>query len=139
VVKVRPKYLLDTNMISEPVKAVPNRHFLQRFEQYEARLAISAVTWHEALYGAELLPDGKRKRAVTEYLRALALPVLPYDDRAAEWFAKERARLKRSGRPPPYADGQIAAIAAVNELTIVTANKADFLAFDDLEVTNWMR
>lgn len=69
----------------------------------------------------------------------MAVPVLPYDDRVAHWFAKERARLRRRGKTPPYAGGQIAAIAAVNELTLVTANKNDFSAFDDLHVVDWMR
>ncbi len=36
------------------------------------------------------------------------LPILPYDERAAEWHGEERARLKRSGRIAPFADGQIA-------------------------------
>jgi len=62
---------------------------------------------------------------------------LPYDDRAAEWHAAERVRLERAGKPAPFADAQIAAVAATNGLTVVTANLADFRAFKGVKVTNW--
>jgi tRNA(fMet)-specific endonuclease VapC len=38
---------------------------------------------------------------------------------------------------PPFIDGQIAAIAMVNELALVTSNKADFSRFKGLRVTTW--
>jgi tRNA(fMet)-specific endonuclease VapC len=38
---------------------------------------------------------------------------------------------------PPFADGQIAAIAAVHGLTLVTANVADFRPFKGLQVRRW--
>ncbi|MCA9930516.1 MAG: hypothetical protein KC419_18660 [Anaerolineales bacterium] len=61
----------------------------------------------------------------------------PYDASAAAWFAKERTRLSRMGQPPSYADGQIAAIAAANNLILVTRNVSDFAEFDRLIVENW--
>ncbi len=135
---VAPRYLLDTNVISEPAKPAPNRGFLRRFEQHLTRSAIASVTWHEALYGVEVLPEGKRRRAILEYLKSLALPVLPYDQHAAAWLAKERARLKRTGRSIPHADGQIAAIAVVHDLSLVTAKGKDFAGIEDLAVVDWM-
>jgi transposase len=48
-----------------------------------------------------------------------------------KWHAQER------GRPPSAADGQIAAIASVNDLTVVTANVKDFRRFKDLVVEDW--
>ncbi len=62
---------------------------------------------------------------------------MPYDGRAAQWHAAERARLTRIGKTPPFADGQIAAVAVVNDLTLVTANAADFANFQDLRIQNW--
>jgi hypothetical protein len=50
---------------------------------------------------------------------------------------KERARLSKRGRPPSAADGQIAAIASVNELVVVTANVKDFRRFKDVVVKDW--
>jgi tRNA(fMet)-specific endonuclease VapC len=67
------------------------------------------------------------------------LPILPYDEEAASWHARERARLARRGRPPSAADGQIAAIARVNELVLVTANSRDFRRFEGLSLEDWSR
>jgi tRNA(fMet)-specific endonuclease VapC len=53
---------------------------------------------------------------------------LDYTTEAADWHAHERARLSQVGQTPPYADGQIAAIAAVNHL-VVTRNVTDFERF----------
>ena len=84
----------------------------------------------------------KKRRAIEAYLEEAvrsSLPILPYDEEAASWHASERARLGKRGRPPAAADGQIAAIARVNELVIVTANVRDFRRFEGLEVVNWFR
>ena len=60
-----------------------------------------------------------------------------YDERAAIWHAEERVRLAAQGQVPPYADSQIAAIAKVNDLVLVTRNTADFEMFVNLKVQNW--
>ena len=65
------------------------------------------------------------------------MPVLAYDAAAAEWHAHEHARLAETGNPRPFVDGQIAAIARVNELVLVTTNVADFVAFSGLIVEDW--
>jgi tRNA(fMet)-specific endonuclease VapC len=66
-------------------------------------------------------------------------PREPYDDAAAEWHGREKARLEERGRTPPFVDGQIAAIAHNESLTLVTANTEDFRYFDDLEIADWTR
>ncbi len=40
-------------------------------------------------------------------------------------------------QPPPFVDGQIAAIAYVNNLILVTRNIEDFKNFADLKLENW--
>ncbi len=72
-----------------------------------------------------------------EVVRA-TLPIFPYDERAAEWHGEERARLERSGRKPPFVDGQIAAIAVTCGIPLITANPADFKSFKGLVVENWV-
>jgi tRNA(fMet)-specific endonuclease VapC len=64
-------------------------------------------------------------------------PVLPHDLGAAEWHAAERARLIRAGLTPPYIDGHIAAITAVNGLVLVTSNVRDFQNYADLDIEDW--
>jgi tRNA(fMet)-specific endonuclease VapC len=134
------KCLLDTNALSEAVRPTPHAGFLKRFRANDAKLALASVTLHEALYGLERLPDGKRREMLREYMRDVVskMPVLPYDAKAAEWHARERVRLEATGRTLPYADGQIAAVAVVNALTLVTANVRDFRHIEGLRVENWL-
>ena len=66
-----------------------------------------------------------------------SLPILDYDQRAAEWHARERARLALTGRTPAFANGRIAAIARVNDLTLVTRNQWDFRWFQGLRLEGW--
>jgi len=133
-------YLLDTNVVSEPLRPAPNEHVLERLEQHEAEIAIASVIWHELLYGTYRLPSSAKRSAIEAYLNdvvALSFPILPYDPQAAQWHAAERARLVSLGKTPPFVDGQIAAIAQVNNLILVTANTSDFSTFQELQVENW--
>ncbi len=131
--------LLDTNALAEAVRPAPNAHFLKKLRANEAKLAIASITLHEALFGVERLAEGRRKEALRAFMRDVVakMPVLPYDALAAEWHARERKRLEAAGRPMPYADGQIAAIAAVHALTLVTANVRDFRGVQGLRVEDW--
>ena len=133
-------YLLDTNVVSEPLRPAPNEYVLERLRQHEAEIAIASVVWHELLYGASRPPSSAKRSAIEDYLNdvvALAFPILPYDAQAALWHAAERDRLVSLGKTPSFADGQIAAIAQVNNLIIVTGNTSDFSMFQDLQVENW--
>jgi tRNA(fMet)-specific endonuclease VapC len=47
--------------------------------------------------------------------------------------------LEALGQPPPYVDGQNAAIAHVRDLVLVTANTKDFARFKGLKVEDWTR
>lgn len=134
------RYLLDTNVLSEPIKSRPLDRVLQALEVHDGELATCSVVWHELRYGAARLPAGKRRQAIEAYLEEAvrrALPILPYDEQAAEWHGAERARLEKRGRPPAAADGQIAAIASVHDLVVVTANVRDFRRFRGLTVESW--
>jgi tRNA(fMet)-specific endonuclease VapC len=136
------RYLLDTNVLSEAIKSHPNERTLERLSEHDGELATCSVVWHELSFGAARLAASKKRRAIEAYLEEAVsriLPILPYDQEAATWHAQERARLSRRGRPPSAADGQIAAIASVNELTVVTANVKDFRRFKDLVVEDWSR
>lgn len=98
------------------------------------------MIWHELLFGCYRLPHSTRRAAIEEYLDqvvAPSIPILPYDAQAAAWHAAERARLAGMGRTPPFADGQIAATARVNGLALITANLADYAAFQDIQVVDW--
>jgi len=135
-------YLLDTSVVSAPVSKTPHPGILERLEQHGPECAIAAPVWHELTYGCGRLPKGKRRVALETYLQDVvreSFPILPYDEVAATWHGQERARLEALGRLAPYVDGQIAAVAQVNALVLVTANPKDFARFKELRVENWMR
>jgi tRNA(fMet)-specific endonuclease VapC len=134
------RYLLDTNAVSAPVVKVPDRRIVEQLERYGAVCAIAAPVWHELTYGCRRLPAGKRRVALEAYLEDVvrrSFPILPYDEAAATWHGEERARLEELGRPAPYVDGQIAAIAHVHDLVLVTANTAGFSRFKGIKVSDW--
>lgn len=134
------RYLLDTSTLSEPLRPTPNARLMRRVRVHAGQLAIAATTWNEALFGLYRMPDGARKQRVHDYLFdvvAATLPILPYDEAAAEWHAREQARLAAKGHRAPFADGQIAAVAKVRDLTLVTENARDFEAFEGLTVESW--
>ncbi|MFB2768745.1 type II toxin-antitoxin system VapC family toxin [Pelatocladus sp. BLCC-F211] len=134
------RFLLDTNIISEPLRPQPNTAVIQKLHQYEEDIVIASVTWHELLFGCYRLPASKRRDRIEQYLKEIVqpnIPILAYDEMAAEWFALERARLVKIGKTPAYSDGQIAAIAKVNALTLVTNNVSDYADFQELPLENW--
>lgn len=100
----------------------------------------SATVWHELCHGVKLLNNGVRKHELESYLNLLkddGFTVLPYCQKAAEWLAEERVRLKTKGITPAKYDSEIAAVAAVNQLIIITGNIEDFSFFHGLSVENW--
>lgn len=134
------KYLLDTNTVSEPLRPRPSTGVIRRLQDHESEIAIPAPVWHELRFGCARLPQSRRREAIERYLEDVVLesfPILDYGFRAADWHARERARLAATGRTPPFVDGQIAAIAHSNDLVLVTANTNDFRAFDDLRIESW--
>ena len=136
------RYLLDTSTLSAVVATKPSRAAIKRISQRSQQCAIAAIVWNELIYGCERLEVGKRKAELEAFLNDVVLksfPMLAYDQEAAHWHGVERARQGRAGRTKPYVDGQIAAIARVNELVLVTANTKDFAGYKDLAVEDWTR
>jgi tRNA(fMet)-specific endonuclease VapC len=136
---VTPRYLLDSNILSEPVRPRPSVSVVDRLGAALDECATAAVVLHELEFGVVRMPPSRRKTILTQYLDQVVgrLPILPYDASAARWHARERARLARRGTPPSFVDGQIAAIANAHGLVLVTRNVADFTVFDGLAVENW--
>jgi tRNA(fMet)-specific endonuclease VapC len=133
---------LDTSIVSSPVSRKPNAEIIRRLDQDGAECAIAAPVWHELTYGCRRLPRGKRRTALETFLQDVVQPsfsVLPYDAVAATWHGHERARLEGLGKPAPYVDGQIAAIAHANGLVLVTLNTKDFARFRELAVDDWSK
>lgn len=135
-------YLLDTGIVSAPMSKTPDAEILEHLDKHGPECAIGAPVWHELTYGCRRLPKGKRRGALEAYLRDVvhgSFPILPYDEAAATWHGEEKARLEALGRPAPFVDAQIAAIARVNGLVLATTNDKDFTRFKGLTVENWSK
>ena len=96
---MRLKYLLDTNVVSEPLRPKPATAILRRLRRHEGETAIASIVWHELQFGSVRLVESRRRAAIERYLEevvAVSFPILDYDRSAAEWHARERARLHPS-------------------------------------------
>ncbi len=134
------RFLLDTNIISEINKKIPNKLVVDKMNQYQGEVVTASVVIHELLFGCLRLPrESGRRRFLEDYIEEIPvkMPVLDYDLNAAKWHAQERARLSKIGKTPAFIDGQIASIAFCNDLILVTNNVADFQDFEDLIIENW--
>ena len=115
--------LLDTNVISELMRAKPAQIVLDWFGQHDATdLFISAVTEAELRTGVAILPDGQRRDRLQLAIDAMIDQdfqgrVLPFDSLAAKAYAEIAAQRRATGRPIAEADCQIAAIARATPRT----------------------
>ena len=134
--------LLDTNVVSELMRAKPSEAVVAWFAQHQqAILFTSAVTQAEVLLGVALLPEGKRKKALAEdaeitFEQDFAGRCLSFDGMAATEYALLSAERTRAGKPMSTADAQIAAIALSHKLALVTRNTKDFSDIRGLQVIN---
>lgn len=134
------RFLLDSNIISEPMKPKPDARVMENLSRYAGEMSTATIVWHELLFGLNRLPPSRKRQALEQYLQEevkAKLSFLPYNEAAAEWHAQERSRLVKLGKTPSFADSQIAAIAKVNQLIVVTNNVSDYANFNDLPIENW--
>ena len=132
-------WLLDTNILSEAMRPLPNQSVMSMLARFDGELAIAAPVWHELRYGWLRMPEGQRRDAVGRYVQEVVavLPVIPYDMTAARIHAELRNSCERQGQNLPFVDGQIAAIAMSHGLTLVTRNTKDFAGVVGLRFENW--
>ena len=132
-------WLLDTNTLSEAMKPSPNAQVLQNLAQFSQQIAMPALVWHELLYGWLRMPSSKRKDAIGHYLHDVlsVFPIISYDENAAKIHAQLCVESDIKGKNLPFVDGQIAAIAMAQGLTLVTRHLKDFENIDGLRVLNW--
>lgn len=124
--------LLDTNVLSEALRAVPAPAVMKWLGSQSSRgLFVSTVTQAEMLTGVRLMPAGKRRQVLEQKLSVLfgqrfADRLLAFDGSAAERYAEVAASQRRIGRPITQFDAQIAAIALARGMQVATRNVRDF-------------
>ncbi len=124
--------ILDTNVLSEFMRAVPNPTVMAWIaQQIPSEVFVTTITQAEMYYGMALLPMGKRRsdmeRAVQQMFEQDFLErILSFDSAAALEYAKLASLRRQIGKPIAQADGQIAAIALSKNAVLATRNIEDF-------------
>lgn len=125
--------VLDTNVISETMRAQPNPTVVAWLDQQVAdTLYISSITLAELRFGIGALPAGRRKEELNQVLNGVlglfAGRVLAFDADAALHYAELAIAARNSGKGFPTPDGYIAAIASSCNFTVATRDEAPFKA-----------
>ena len=128
-------FLLDTNMATYILSGrSPAARQTMREAQAYAKIAISAITHGEILFGLARKPEALRLRAAVDGLLG-AVHILPWD--AASAYGKLRADLGAAGKTLAGLDLLIAAHALAMGATLVTHDRAFAHAATFVEVVDW--
>lgn len=124
--------LLDTNVISEATKRLPQPSVVAWIDAQEAlSLFICSPVLAELYYGIERLAAGGRYERLKVWIERLEFDlyagrVLPFDAAAARAFGRLTAARERTGRRIEPVDALIAAIALANQMALATRDVDDF-------------
>lgn len=133
--------LLDTNIVSEMMRPLPDPHVMAWLDQAEpGSLFLSSITVAEILVGIALLPTGSRRQSLAHGFAALlergfAERVLGFGLSNAPVYAQIVAHRRALGRPIAQFDAQIASIARAQGMPLATRNTDDFDECD-IELVN---
>lgn len=135
--------LLDTNVISEPLKASADPKIVDWINaQNIETLYLSTIGLAELRFGIAVLPEGKRKDVLHSSLEQRILPlfdgrILSFDITASQAYATLRSKARAVGQIIAPADGYIAAIAITNGLSIATRDTKPFIAAGLTVINPW--
>ncbi|MFN0190658.1 MAG: type II toxin-antitoxin system VapC family toxin [Aestuariivirga sp.] len=135
--------VVDTNVISEPLKPVPNSRVLHWLvSQSEQSLFFSSISLAEILFGMAIMRDGKRKNSMVSGFEDLARKqfgdrILHFDAAAARCFAELAAKMRAAGQGIALFDCQIAAIALAHDFAVATRDERPFRAAGLRVINPW--
>jgi toxin FitB len=135
--------LVDTNVISEPLRKNPDAHVVEWLNaQPIETLYLSAITVAELRFGVASLPTGKRRRALHDNVENRVLPlfagrILPFDLPASQTYAELMSTARAAGVAIGAADGYIAATAAANKMAVATRDTTVFAAAGVPVINPW--
>jgi predicted nucleic acid-binding protein len=133
--------ILDTNVISEPLRQQPNADVVRWIDNQSLdTLYLSTITVAELYFGINSLPTGRRRDTLLNRLNSEILPlfrgrILPFDMDAAKSYGALMSRAQSNGFAISAADGFIAAIAFSCSMKVSTRDTNPFKAAE-IEVIN---
>ena len=135
--------LLDTNVVSEPLKLTGDVGVLTWIDaQAIETLYLSTISLAELRFGIAALPPGKRRDTLHTSLEQRILPlfvgrILPFDAAASQTYAVLLTRARTQGKAIAPADGYIAATATSHGLIVATRNTGPFEAAGLTVINPW--
>ena len=136
-------FLLDTNCISEIVRAKPEPSVVEWLEATEeTMLNLSVLTLGEIRKGLAGLAQGKRRTRLESWLEVelqtrFAGRILPVDTAIADRWGVIATEAKRRGKALSVIDGLLAATALHYNLTVVSRNASDFMGVQVQVLNPW--
>jgi toxin FitB len=122
-------WLLDADVLSQPVKTHGNHAVIQWLEQEQEDCYTSAIVIAQIAYWVRTKEGRTRSRLqqwLSRSIEALEGRILPFNVSTAHVWADQKRLLEQAGQPMPVEDSYIAATARRHDLTIVTGNEHDF-------------
>jgi tRNA(fMet)-specific endonuclease VapC len=131
------RYLLDTNIVSDPIRNPQVRAAERPIEIGEQKVCTSNIVAAELRYGATKKASPRPTKQVEAVLGAM--DVIPFETPADAVYGMIRARLEKAGRPIGGNNLLIAAQAIALGYVLVTDNQKEFVRIEDLTCENWLR
>ena len=132
------KYVLDTNAVSALMKG--DESVLARLEQVSwSAVAVPQPVFAEIAYGIARLAKSKKKETLRDRFETLrsVLARAPWSEAVTDAFGRIKAALERRGQHIEDFDAAIAAHAAGEGATLVTANLADMSRIPEIKLEDW--
>jgi tRNA(fMet)-specific endonuclease VapC len=130
------KYLLDTNICIYFFRG--KFDLLQKFKEIGMdKFAISEITLAELIFGAENsnMPS-KNHKLIEDFSKIIT--ILPIYN-SIYLYGKEKARLRKIGKPTSDFDLLIGTTAIENQLILITENTKDFVQLEGIKIENWIQ
>ena len=131
------RYLLDTDTAGYAIRGAFPTLDVKLATVSPRDMAISVITRAELLFGLE---KRSNPRGLTLVVHAFLdhMAILPWDNAAADSFAKLHAQLERQSTPIGFADTMIGAHALALRAALVTNNRKHFQNVKGLALENWV-
>lgn len=129
-------YLLDTNTCIRYINGRAPSIRQKMLKVDDSVVTICAITKAEMYAGSARSQNPTHSRSVQDAFFS-HFTSLSFDDAAADEFGRIRAALEAAGTPIGPYDMQIAAIALVHGLILVTHNVREFGRIAGLQIEDW--
>lgn len=137
------KFLLDTNVLSEPLRPEPASGVVSWLDAAdEDKLFISVIAIAELSHGVSLLPTGRKRQRLEEWLKQDLKErffdrMIDIDRETAALWGEVMAKARKDGWVLSLMDGFLAATALRHSLVLVSRNEKDFIRTGVTLINPW--